>query len=57
MPNEIPIPDDLNLLIEKRENEDRRGVERRSGDQSIEVSEERRSGMDQRIKTRRQDDH
>lgn len=58
MPNELPIPDDLSSLIEKREQSDRRQANRRSDQEgeSADVENDQRSDQDRRHNGRRQDD-
>ncbi len=52
MPNELPIPDELLSLIEKRERDDRREAERRETE-----PEDSYAGIDRRTETdRRQAD-
>lgn len=56
MPNELPVPDDLLSLIEKREKDDRRQSERRRPAPDEEYTEiERRTGNDRRQSQRRRD--
>ena len=51
MPNELPLPDELQHLIEKRENDGRRESNRRQS--SVESDLDRRSGDDRRETKRR----
>lgn len=66
MPNDLPIPLDLNHLIEKREQDEQRKAERRSDDvkpnpslENIsEMESDRRTGKDRRTNNRRKaNDH
>lgn len=53
MPNELPIPDDLQHLIEKRESAGRRTSNRRSSGDVDGDETERREGVDRRQVQRR----
>ena len=59
MPNRLNVPEDLSPLIEKRETDDRREEERRTGAADLDpetVAEEQRTGDDRRTtEDRRQD--
>lgn len=54
MPNILPIPSELQLLLEKREAETRRTEERR--EQTIDVENDERKGTDRRQRRRRSQD-
>jgi hypothetical protein len=51
MPNEIPLPDDLKHLVEKRSGEDRRQSDRRP--KSPVTAADRRTSLERRRRTRR----
>ncbi len=54
MPNELPIPDELLSLIEKREGVDRREAERRDADSDgVSAAADRRTNTDRRQHDRR----
>lgn len=67
MPNDLPLPDELAHLLEKRDGDDRRQSDRRDSapvspvtaeteDAGERAAEERRSGYDRRLRKRRDDD-
>jgi hypothetical protein len=61
MPKRLPVPRELQHLLEKREEADRRAAARRGKDvpaaeAAVKTPAERRSGKDRRKKARRQDE-
>lgn len=56
MSDPLELPEDLSILIEKRDQEERRQGERRTETNANPAFKERRSGEDRRTETRRQDD-
>lgn len=56
MEEPLKLPEDLAILIEKREGEDRRQGERRVKNEAAPAFKERRSGEDRRSESRRHED-
>jgi hypothetical protein len=54
MPNSLPLPQELNILLEKRDESDRREDDRRQ--QSLPVDSEQRCRAPRRQRKRRDDD-
>lgn len=54
MPNTLPLPPDLNILLEKRDEDDRREADRRQ--EQLEVENDQRGRAPRRQRKRRDED-